>query len=109
MGLWDKLHLRKAERIMGEHKIKEEQKKKAFEENPDDFVNVKDVLFIAMRGNENQMMIMNNCLTVKDAMEVKGWAMRSCDQRMDGIEIQRLKNPTIVKPGQNGNVVPLIK
>ena len=94
---------------MGEANRKEESKKAAFEENPDDFINVKDVLFVAMRSNEGHMLIMNNCMSIKDCMEVQGWVNRSTSQRMDAIEIQRLKNPTIVKPGQNGSPIVQVR
>ena len=95
---------------MSEHKIKEEQKKKAFEENPDRFVNTEDCLMIVKRNEEGQIAVMNLVTKIQDIVDMKYWIGFRLDERAFQIQMAKAKNPVIAKPvmvDSNGKPIPL--
>lgn len=94
---------------MGEAKRNLEDKKKAFEENPDRFVDIEDILIAAMRREDGAIAVMNNITKVQDIIDCTFWVedamkVRCMQIRLNNEKTQLIKKPTLVN-GQGQKIV----
>lgn len=90
---------------MGQAKRNLEELKKAFETNPNDFVDVKECLLIIAK-TEDGYRVMNNCQNVIDIYMTLGFAEEALQNRRDQIRYAQMKEKQstgIIIPGRNGN------
>ena len=89
---------------MGEEKRKDEAKKKAFEERPDDFFDSSECLLVIKRSEDGVLQIMNRITKVQDIIEAKYHVDRQLNMRDFEIRATAAKNPTILKAQ---NIIPI--
>lgn len=102
---------------MGEAKIKLEKKKAEFEKNPEDFINIHDLLFAVVKKNEGKSFgVMNNCRSVQEVFMTKGFADEALQNRRDQIRVMQAQEKhndiQIVTnmpplPGSGGGIFPM--
>lgn len=78
---------------MGEAARKEaqrlEEKKKAFEANPEKFVNKDDLLVAVVITGPDRFAVMNNCRSKRECWMAKGIVEEACDNRRDQITVMQ--------------------
>jgi len=101
---------KRKENVMGEAKVNEENKRKAFESDPNMFVDVRDCLLVVLQKEGKVSGIVNNCQSVPDVFSAKGYADESLDARLMQIRViqaqkkaQGIQVVGAMPPDLNGN------
>lgn len=84
--------------------VEPKTKQELFLENPDNFENLDDVLFVIKRDKvTGHPLVLNKCMTSIDNDMVLARAHSSCNQREMYMQAIAAKNQAIITPGNNGH------